>query len=413
MRRVRRRSSTLFRPDAGSLDAPSMESIDQILKARVEGETAALHNACYIAMDKEGTLYSKAYGSRDLARSQPIDLDSFHWIASLTKLSTAIATMIAVEKGLVTLDQNVREIVPELEELDVLEGFDEDGTPRLRKCTSPISLRQLLSHSSGFCYDQHHEGLQRWAKYVGKKENTFTGSHNGYLYPLIFEPGQGWSYGSGMDWAGRTIEVVAKEDLETFMKTNIWTPLGMNSTTFRPWARPDLEAKLVELAWRRPDGNLIKGKNPFGPAVDCCGGVGLFSTPQDQAKLLAALLNDGGEIMSKKSLDELMSPQTEDPSHFLSVVCGTKRAHLGQTWPEESKGDFGLSSSINATDFPGRRAANSANWQGMPGVHAWLDRTTGIAGLFTTQLLPPGDKVVTNTFCALEEAVYKVHASRM
>ncbi|KAI1293159.1 beta-lactamase/transpeptidase-like protein [Xylaria venustula] len=321
--------------------------------------------------------------------------------------------MIAVEKGLVTLDQNVRDIVPELTDLDVLEGFDDDGAPRLRKCTSPISLRQLLSHSSGFCYDQFHQGLQRWARHVGKKENTFTGSHNGYLYPLTFEPGHGWAYGSGMDWAGRTIELVAKQNLETFMKANIWTPLGMNSTTFQPWARPDLEARLVELAWRGTDGNLVKGKNPFGPAADCCGGVGLFSTPHDQAKLLAALLNDGDGIISKQSLDELMSPQTQDPSHFLSEVCGTKRAHLGQTWPENSQGDFGLSSSINATDFPGRRAAKSANWQGMPGVHAWLDRTRGIAGLFTTQLLPPGDKVVTNTFCALEEAVYKIEGSRM
>ena len=91
--------------------------------------------------DQAGTLYSAAYGSRDLARSQPVTLDSFFWIASLTKLSTAVATMIAVDKGLVTLDQNVREFVPELADLDVLEGFDDDGTPRLRKTTAPISLR--------------------------------------------------------------------------------------------------------------------------------------------------------------------------------------------------------------------------------------------------------------------------------
>jgi methyl acetate hydrolase len=86
-------------------------------------------------------LYSAAYGSRDLARSQPVTTDSVFWIASLTKLSTAIASLIAVEKGLVTLDQNVREIVPELAQLEVLEGFDENGTPRLRNCTSPITLR--------------------------------------------------------------------------------------------------------------------------------------------------------------------------------------------------------------------------------------------------------------------------------
>ena len=92
-------------------------------------------------LHEPGTLYSAAYGSRDLARSQPISLDSFFWIASLTKLSTAVATLIAVEQGLVTLDQNVRDIVPELKDLDVLEGFDDNSVPLLRKCTAPISLR--------------------------------------------------------------------------------------------------------------------------------------------------------------------------------------------------------------------------------------------------------------------------------
>lgn len=155
------------------------------------------------------------------------------------------------------------------------------------------------------------------------------------------------------------------------MQNNIWTPLKMRSTTFQPWLRPDLTEKLVELVLRAPNGSLIKGKVPYGyPAPDCCGGVGLYSTPADQTKLLSALLAGGGGIISEKSLDELLVPQTEDPSHFLSVVCGTMRSHLGQTWPEGAKGDFGLSSSINAEDFPGRRAANSANWQGMPGVHA-------------------------------------------
>ncbi|KAL7941081.1 esterase [Trichoderma barbatum] len=382
----------------------STGSIDRILKDQVDGDRPVLHNACVVS--------STAHGSRDLAQTQPITLDSLYWIASLTKLSTAVAVLIAVEKGLVTLDQNVRDIVPELAELDVLEGFDEDGKPRLRKCLAPISLRQLLSHSSGFCYDKQDEGLQRWAAYEGKKENTFTGSYKGYLHPLIFEPGQGWAYGPGMDWAGRTVEVVAKQDLESFMQANIWTPLEMNSTTFRPWTRPDLEAKRVELAWRKPDGALISGKSPFGyPAADCCGGVGLYSTPADQAKLFSTLLRGGAGIISRESLDELLQPQTEDPSHFISVVCGTKRAHLGQTWPEGATGDFGLSSSINAQDFPGRRAANSANWQGMPGVHAWLDQTTGVAGLFFTQLLPPGDKLVTKCFGDLERAVYEVYGS--
>ncbi|KJZ73753.1 hypothetical protein HIM_06871 [Hirsutella minnesotensis 3608] len=395
----------------GSLDCPSSKSLDQILDRQVSDETGTkLPNACFSVIGKNGTLYSAARGSRDLARSQPVSMDSCFWIASLTKLSTAVATLIAVERGLVTLDQNVRDIVPELSEIDVLEGFDDSGAPCLRKCTSPISLRQLLSHSSGFCYDKQHEGLQRWAAHVGKKEGIFTGSYAGYLFPLVFEPGQGWAYGPGMDWAGRTIEIVAKQDLESFMQDNIWTPLNMRCTTFRPWTRPDLEDRLVSMALRKPDGSLAEGRVPYAyPAPDCCGGVGLYSTPADQTKLLCALVAGGAGIISPASIDSLLRPQTADPAFFVSEVCGSKRAHLGQTWPKGSTGDFGLSSSINAQRFPGRRAAHSANWQGMPGIHAWLDRTSGIAGLFCTQIIPPGDEAATDCFCTLEEEAYRLY----
>ncbi|KAK1751942.1 beta-lactamase family protein [Echria macrotheca] len=394
----------------GSIDSTQLGSLDRILKEKVAGKNPQLHNACFAAIGKEGTLYSAAYGSRDLAQTQPNTLDSLFWIGSLTKLHTAVAVMIAVGRGLVTLDQNVREIVPELAELDVIEGFEEDGTPRLRKCTAPISLRQLLTHTSGFCYDMQQEKLQRWAAYVGKKDCGFSGSYSGYLYPLIFEPGEGWAYSPGMDFAGRVIEILTNQDLETFMRNNIWAPLGMNSTTFRPWTRPDLTENLNQVAHRAVDGSLIKGRVPLGyPAIDCLGGVGLYSTPADQIKLLSALLGDRADIISKEGLDEILRPQLANPAHFLEVVCGSKRIWLGQTWPVGAQGDFGLSASINAEAFPGRRAAMSANWSGMAGIHAWLDRTTGLAGLFVTQILPPGDKPTIDLFLELEAATYQTY----
>lgn len=95
--------------------------------------------------------------------------------------------MIAVEKGLITLDQNAREIIPELNDLDLLAGFEEHEigeiarTPILKKVSAPITLRQLLSHQSGFAYDQLHPGLQEWSKYNGRKEWTMTGSMVGEL----------------------------------------------------------------------------------------------------------------------------------------------------------------------------------------------------------------------------------------
>jgi CubicO group peptidase (beta-lactamase class C family) len=86
-------------------------------------------------------LHTAAQGSRDISESEKVSVDSVYWIASLTKLSTAVATLMAVERGLVTLDENVRNIVPELADIDILDGFDKDRKPRLRKCNSPITLR--------------------------------------------------------------------------------------------------------------------------------------------------------------------------------------------------------------------------------------------------------------------------------
>ena len=156
------------------------------------------------------------------------------------------------------------------------------------------------------------------------------------------------------------------------MQRNLWSKLGMTDTTFRPELRPDFPARRMEMAWRdRPTGVLSPGKIPLGnPAKDCCGGVGLYSTPEDCAKILKLVVSGGGSILKRSSVDEIMKPQLEDNKYFLEVINGPSRRHLGQTWPEGATATFGLSSSINLEDFPGRRSKNSANWSGMPGVHA-------------------------------------------
>lgn len=148
----------------------------------------------------------------------------------------------------------------------------------------------------------------------------------------------------------------------------------MTSTTFRPELRSDFPARTMTMGWRDrsvPSGSLTAGRNPWGfPAKDCCGGCGLYSTASDYAKLLKTFLAEGGEILKKESINEIMTSQLVDPKYFLGVINGPGRAHLGQTWPEGAQATFGLSASINLEDFPGRRSKGSANWSGMPGLHA-------------------------------------------
>lgn len=187
------------------------------------------------------------------------------------------------------------------------------------------------------------------------------------------------------------------------------------------------------MAWRnRKTDELGMGKVPWtNPSEACCGGMGLYSTLEDCTRFLKALFDGGNPIFQPSSLDEMMKPQVQDNRYFLEAATGHSRDHLAQTWPTgTTKVSFGLSSSIALEDFPGRRARNSVNWSGMPGIHAvcepfggficqdpnaytvadgaqWLDRDSGVAGLFLTQVLPPGDPMVTKCFLELEEAVYR------
>lgn len=307
----------------------------------------------------------------------PLQLDSTMWIGSITKLQTCMACMIGIERGLFTLDTNVRAVVPELNEIDLLTGFEEGDFPRkpiTRPCTSPITLRQLLTHTSGMIYDYGHDGLKEWSAYHGIKDNTFSGTLKGYQKPLIYEPGHGWAYSPGMDWAGRLIEVTSGLSLERFLEQNIWTKLGMTSTTFRPDLRPDIQARRMQMASRdRKTMAITAGVVPqeaqgsFAP--DCCGGVGLYSTIEDCTKVLQALASRNPALMTPQSYDMLTSPQLPTNEHFLDVIRGVGQGHLGQTWDKGADGTFGFGSSITKQDFVGRRLAGSCNWSGMPGTH--------------------------------------------
>ena len=157
------------------------------------------------------------------------------------------------------------------------------------------------------------------------------------------------------------------------MYDNIFAKLNMQDTTFLPELRNNFPQRRMEMAWRnRKTDELSIGKVRLAnPSEACCGGTGLYSTPEDCTRFLKALFDGGDPILRTSSLDELMKPQVQDNRYFLETATGHSRGHLGQIWPIGiAKASFGLSSSIVLEEFPGRRAKNSANWSGMPGIHA-------------------------------------------
>ncbi len=153
-----------------------------------------------MAVDRNGVFYRGAFGAADESNDLPMDADAVFRIASMTKPVTSVAAMQLVEQGAIALDEPAAVYLPELAQAKVLEQFDaERGTYELRPPASPITVRQLLTHTAGFGYPFTSDTLRDFEPPVG--DGAVVG-------PLLFDPGTSWWYGTNTDWVGRLVESV-------------------------------------------------------------------------------------------------------------------------------------------------------------------------------------------------------------
>src|SRR3954471_23268773 len=202
---------------AQSQNVLAASSIDAVLRSGLEQRKIPAITA--IAGTADAITYAGAFGTGDSVSDVPVILDSVFSIASMTKAVTSAAAMQLVEQGKLKLDEPVLKHLPELGTLQVLAAFDSFGKPVLRPCTTPVTLRQLLTHTSGFAYDIWHEAMFK-----------FTSSGGDGTHVLAFEPGTRWHYGPSTFWAGRLVEAVSGMNLERYLQQNLLGPLGMKDT---------------------------------------------------------------------------------------------------------------------------------------------------------------------------------------
>ncbi|KAH8423971.1 serine hydrolase domain-containing protein [Aspergillus melleus] len=146
-------------------------------------------------------------------------------------------------------------------------------------------------------------------------------------YPLLFEPGEGWMYGSGTDWAGEAIARINNATLEESMRSNIWDPLGLTSTTFHPELHEGMMDRLATIYERTDDHGLERGDWLSRIlALHDRGSHGIWSTPHDWTKFVSMILADGGSNLSKSSVDEIFAPQTVGSSDLQELLTGPLRA---------------------------------------------------------------------------------------
>ncbi len=382
------------------------DRIDAILSQAVESK--AVPGVVAAAATDRDVLYEGAFGSRRLGQDAPMTLDTVVWIASMTKAITAAAAMQLVERGKLTLDRPAGEVVPELARAQVLEGFDDRGQPRLRAPRRPITLRHLLTHTSGFSYEIWNPAIQRYQEATGTP-GIITCRNAALTTPLVFDPGERWEYGIGIDWAGKMVEAVSGLRLDRYLQENLLGPLGMSQTSFK--LSTAQRARLAGVHQRNPDGTLapIEFEIPQEPEF-CMGGGGLYGTARDYLAFARMIMQDGTAggaqllrpdtvaLMAQNHIGDLEIPALRTAIPTLS--------HDVELFPGLSK-KWGLSFLINAEPAPTGRAAGSLAWAGLANTYFWIDRRRRVCGVFLSQVLPFYDPLVIDVLTRFETEVYR------
>src|SRR6059058_4294209 len=148
----------------------SKAQIDQILRQKCE--TKEIPGVVAVAATGSETVYQGAFGKRDLGKDDAMTADSVFWIASMTKAITSAAGMQLVEQGKLSLDEPIGKVLPDLAAPQVLEGFDANGEPKLRSARNPITLRHLMTHTAGFCYNLWNGDMVKYLEKMGLPDIT-------------------------------------------------------------------------------------------------------------------------------------------------------------------------------------------------------------------------------------------------
>jgi len=380
-------------------------NIDRALKKPIE--TGAIPGVVALAADDHGTFYQGAFGRRFIDKPDPMTLDSVFRIASMTKAVTGTAAMQLVEQGRIGLDQPAGDVFPVVQEVKVLEGFAANGSPRLRAPKSPVTLRHLLTHTSGYGYDVFNADLSRYIQVAGLP-SIMTCKNDALRVPLLFDPGTSWEYGIGIDLAGKVVEAVTGQTLESYFQQHIFKPLGMRDTSFL--VRDDMERRLVGTHARATDGKPVPINFEAPPDREFfMGGGGLLSTAPDYLTFTRMLLAGGtlngvqilkpetAKLMARNAIGDLEVPKMRSNNPALALEV--------ELFPGQVK-KWGLSFVINTEDVKGGRAAGSISWAGVHNTFFWIDLKRRIAAVLMMQILPAADPQVLETAVNFEQALY-------
>ncbi len=384
---------------------------DAILSKATNGNTK-VPGVVAMVTNRDGDIYSGVAGKRNLGLSNDMTEDTIFAIFSTTKAIGGTAVMQCVEEGLLDLDAPAKEYAPAIGDLQVLDGFDDSGNPKLRPPKTDITTRMLMLHTAGFGYDFFNEKYKRLADDYAQP-SVVSGSRASITTPLLFDPGDRWEYGSNIDWAGQVVEGIRGKRLGEVLRERVFDPLGMQDIAFT--RTTSMKDRTATIHARGKDGSLSPMDDfalPDNPEIDMAG-HGLYASVPEYMKFIRMWLNDGdgpnGRVLKPETVRAAVTNGLQ--SHQKVVVLPGVIPDLSndaEFFPGLKK-SWSYTFMVNDEEAPTGRPAGAIGWAGLANCFYWIDRENGFGGYWATQILPFADAVSFTSYMEFETAVYEAH----
>tara|TARA_Y100001935_G_scaffold147194_1_gene121597 strand:+ start:845 stop:2068 length:1224 start_codon:yes stop_codon:yes gene_type:complete len=321
------------------IDLERLKVVEELLTDDINNNK--IPGAVVLVGNEKGIVYQKAFGVKNPLTNEKYATDDIFRIASMTKAITSVAVLKLWEDGKINLDDPIEKYIPEFKDAEILETFNEkDSSYTSKPSTKKITIRQLLTHTSGIGYD-FIDGNPSIKAIFHKKKQSFM--KNGVMcfcdedvtigeairnladVPLHHEPGEKFTYSMGLDVLGYMIEIVSGKKLDVFYREEIFDPLDMNDTYF--YLPDSKKERLVPVQTKKDDNWVIFEDDRFnenypveGERKFFAGGCGLSSTVEDYYKFLSVFLNNGKykgkSFIGKQTNDLLFQNQLPDTFGF-------------------------------------------------------------------------------------------------
>ncbi|KAK7016351.1 beta-lactamase/transpeptidase-like protein [Favolaschia claudopus] len=423
-----------------AISSAHRETLDRLLNEIVASKSTPA--ALFGVTNAEGPIYLHAEGTKliDDPSSDAIDEDTVFWLCSQTKMITTIAALQLVDQGKITLDTPVETIIPELANPVIVTAHDEAGHIKTTvPATGKITLSQLLNHTSGLdyaldgtfpkigpgfgmpiAYSHHYKEGEGVSKFFEIIKGSLPG------VPLRFEPGTNFAYGFSSDCAGYVVERLSGKPLEQYLQDHVFAPLGITSMSFS--LTPKLKERLLPLSYRPKTGVIERWNGPDVLEQDRANGNNGIPRRSRTIRIIEGLPHNlassssdfsaSNPILSHASVDSMFTPTLPAAgADTVGMLVSFMQPHIG--FPTGSA-QFSYGLCVNTEDILGKRKKGTGCCKSFPSASYftsfagggwasttfWVDRATGVAAVFGTQLAPTGDVIFDAKLDVLERALY-------